>query len=388
MDAQVGNKFRFGEKIGGGSSGKIYKGTDIQTNEEVAIKLEDRTTDHPKIQRESKLYEILVGGTGIPHVRWFGVESDYNVLVMDLLGPSLEDLVNQCGGKLSLKSVLMLAHQMIKRLEYVHRKSLLHRNIKPKNFLMGMGRHANKVYIIGFSHGKKFIDTNTHQHISYRENKSLKRTGRYASKNAHHGREQGRRDDLESLGYVLMYLLRGSLPWEDLKGGTKRQKYEKISEKLSMSIEALCYGYPIEFASYFHYCCSLRFDDEPDYAYLRKIFRSLFNREGFQYDYIFDWTTPKYQQCQCSKELAHVIYRSLIHVRPSSSRGEQSEKKSMIISLVGHVSLIHVRPSSSRVHGSYSRCSISFISTSVRCLSPLNPTDLSCLRASSPRKRV
>ncbi|CAA7408756.1 unnamed protein product [Spirodela intermedia] len=303
MDTQVGNKFRLGKKIGGGSSGKIYKGTDIQTNEEVAIKLEDRRTDHPQIQRELKLYKILLGGTGIPHVRWYDVERDYNVLVMDLLGPSLEDLVNQCGGKLSLKSVLMLADQMIKRIEYVHCKSLLHRNIKPKNFLMGMGRHANKVYIIGFGHGKKFIDTNTHQHISHRENKSLKRTGRYA----HCGREQGRRDDLESLGYVLMYLLRGSLTWEDLKGGTERQKYEKISEKkVSMPIEALCHGYPIEFASYFYYCRSLCFDDKPNYAYLREIFHGLFKRERFQFDYVFDWTTPKYQQSQRSKEPAHV----------------------------------------------------------------------------------
>ncbi|CAA6674655.1 unnamed protein product [Spirodela intermedia] len=284
MDTQVGNKFRLGKKIGGGSSGKIYKGTDIQTNEEVAIKLEDRRTDHPQIQRELKLYKILLGGTGIPHVRWYDVERDYNVLVMDLLGPSLEDLVNQCGGKLSLKSVLMLADQMIKRIEYVHCKSLLHRNIKPKNFLMGMGRHANKVYIIGFGHGKKFIDTNTHQHISHRENKSLKRTGRYA----HCGREQGRRDDLESLAI---------LTWEDLKGALKRQKYEKIT---------MCRGYPTEFASYFYYCRSLHFDDEPDYAYLRKYFVVSFKCERFQFDYVFDWTTPKYQQCQCSKELACV----------------------------------------------------------------------------------
>ncbi|CAA6671661.1 unnamed protein product [Spirodela intermedia] len=206
-------------------------------------------TDHPKIQRESKLYKIL----------WFGVESDYNVLVMDLLGPSLEDSCHQ--------------------LEYVHRKSLSHRNIKPKNFSW------------------KFIDTNTHQHISYRENKSLKRTGRYASKNAHHGREQGRRDDLESLGYVLMYLLRGSLPWEDLKGGTKDKNMKK---------SAMCRGYLIEFTSYFHYYHSIHFDDKPDYAYLREIFCGLFKCKRFQFDYVFDWTTLKYRQCKYSKELACV----------------------------------------------------------------------------------
>ncbi|KAJ6923233.1 hypothetical protein NC652_016776 [Populus alba x Populus x berolinensis] len=140
-----------------------------------------------------------------------------------------------------------------------------------------------------------------HVHIvhTYLENKNLTGTARYASMNTHLGIEQSRRDDLESLGYVLMYFLRGSLPWQGLKAGTKKQKYEKISEKkVSTSIEALSRGYPTEFASYFHYCRSLRFDDKPDYAYLKRIFRDLFIREGFQFDYVFDWTILKYQQSQ------------------------------------------------------------------------------------------
>ncbi|KAJ6923232.1 hypothetical protein NC652_016776 [Populus alba x Populus x berolinensis] len=194
MEPRVGNKFRLGRKIGSGSFGEIYLGTNIQTNEEVAIKL---------------------------------------------------------------------------------------------------------VYIIDFGLAKKYRDSSTHQHIPYRENKNLTGTARYASMNTHLGIEQSRRDDLESLGYVLMYFLRGSLPWQGLKAGTKKQKYEKISEKkVSTSIEALSRGYPTEFASYFHYCRSLRFDDKPDYAYLKRIFRDLFIREGFQFDYVFDWTILKYQQSQ------------------------------------------------------------------------------------------
>lgn len=301
MEPRVGNKFRLGRKIGSGSFGEIYLGTNIQTNEEVAIKLENVKTKHPQLLYESKLYRILQGGTGIPNVRWFGVEGDYNVLVMDLLGPSLEDLFNFCSRKFSLKTVLMLADQMINRVEFVHTKSFLHRDIKPDNFLMGLGRRANQVYIIDFGLAKKYRDSATHQHIAYRENKSLTGTARYASMNTHLGIEQSRRDDLESLGYVLMYFLRGSLPWQGLKAGTKKQKYEKISEKkVSTSIEALCRGYPTEFASYFHYCRSLRFDDKPDYAYLKRIFRDLFIREGFQFDYVFDWTILKYQQSQIS----------------------------------------------------------------------------------------
>ncbi|XP_058723246.1 casein kinase 1-like protein 1 [Vicia villosa] len=299
MERRVGNKYRLVRKIGSGSFGEIYLGTNIQTNEDVGVKLENVRTKNPQLLYESKLYRILQGEPGIPNIKWFGVDGDYNVLVMDLLGPSLEEMFNFCNRKLSLKTVLMLAEQMIKRVEFVHSKSFLHRDIKPDNFLMGLGKRENQVYCIDFGLAKKYRDSTTHRHIPYRENKNLTGTARYASMNTHLGIEQSRRDDLESIGYVLMYFLRGSLPWQGLQARTKREKYEKISEKkVSTSIEALCQGYPTEFASYFHYCRSLRFDDRPDYAYLKRIFRDLFIREGFQSDYVFDWTILKYQQSQ------------------------------------------------------------------------------------------
>uniref|UniRef100_A0A453P482 Non-specific serine/threonine protein kinase n=2 Tax=Aegilops tauschii subsp. strangulata TaxID=200361 RepID=A0A453P482_AEGTS len=124
--------------------------------------------------------------------------------------------------------------------------------------------------------------------------KNLTGTARYASVNTHLGVEQSRRDDLESLGYVLMYFIRGSLPWQGLKAGTKKQKYDKISEKKMLTpVEVLCKSYPSEFVSYFHYCRSLRFEDKPDYSYLKKLFRDLFIREGYQSDHIFDWTVSR-----------------------------------------------------------------------------------------------
>ncbi|GBG71454.1 hypothetical protein CBR_g8872 [Chara braunii] len=280
-------------KIGSGSFGEIYLGTNIQTNEDVGMKLESVRTRHPQLMYEAKLYKILQGGTGIPCIRWFGVEGDYNVLVLDLLGPSLEDLFNYCSRKFSLKTVLMLAEQLLTRVEYVHTKCFIHRDIKPDNFLMGLGKKSNTVFLIDFGLAKKYRDLLGGIHIPYRENKNLTGTARYASINTHLGIEQSRRDDLESLGYVLMYFLRGSLPWQGLKAGTKKQKYDKISDKkMSTPINVLCKNFPSEFESYFRHCRSLKFDEKPDYTYLRQLFRALFIREGFQFDYAFDWVAP------------------------------------------------------------------------------------------------
>jgi casein kinase 1/casein kinase I family protein HRR25 len=230
---------------------------------------------------------------GIPGVRWYGVEGDYNVMVIDLLGKSLEDLFNDTGRRFGLKTVLMLADMLLCRLEICHTKCYIHRDIKPDNFLMGRGSRGHMVYIIDFGLAKVFRDPRTHRHIPYREGKNLTGTARYASINTHMGIEQSRRDDLESLGYVMMYFLRGSLPWQGLKAYTKKQKYEKILErKISTSTEMLCKGFPAEFRSYFEHVRSLRFDDRPDYDYMKRLFRELFFRKGYSYDNVYDWDVP------------------------------------------------------------------------------------------------
>ncbi|KAJ2955440.1 hypothetical protein NQZ79_g8553 [Umbelopsis isabellina] len=190
----------------------------------------------------------------------------------------------------------MLADQMIERLEFVHSNHFIHRDIKPDNFLMNTGKKGYQVNILDFGLAKKYRDPKSGLHIPYRENKSLTGTARYASINTHAGCEQSRRDDLISLGYVLLYLYRGSLPWQGLKATTKSQKYDRIMEKkITTPIKVLCQGLPSEFSAYMTYVMALRFDDKPDYKYLRKLFRDLFARERYVWDYVFDWTVAKSQ---------------------------------------------------------------------------------------------
>lgn len=293
----MGKKYRIGRKIGSGSFGDIYLGTNIISGEEVAIKLENTKAKHPQLEYEAKVYKALSGGVGIPFVRWYGTECDYNAMVIDLLGPSLEDLFNYCNRRFTYKTVLLLADQLLCRIEYIHARCFIHRDIKPDNFLMGIGRRGSQVNVIDFGLAKKYRDPRTHLHIAYRENKNLTGTARYALVNTHLGIEQLRRDDLELLGYVLIYFCRGLLPWQGLKAATKRQKYDRIMEKkMTTPNNVLTKGLPNEFLEYMDYIKTLRFDDKPDYPYLRKLFRDLFKRENYRYDYVFDWTLYKFQQ--------------------------------------------------------------------------------------------
>jgi casein kinase 1 len=289
-ESKVGGKYILGRKLGSGSFGEIYLAVHEQTGREFAVKMESSRCKHPQLLYEAKLLRHLQGATGIANVYYADIEGDFNVMVMDLLGPSLEDLFNYCNRKLSLKTVLNLADQMLDRVEYLHSKNFIHRDIKPDNFLVGSGKRNRTLYMIDFGLAKRYRDPRTHQHIPYKENKNLTGTARYASVNAHLGLEQSRRDDLESIGYVLLYLLIGSLPWQGLKANTKHEKYQRIMDKkMSTSIETLAKDQPIEFAKYFSYVKALKFDDRPDYQYLRQLFQDLYSREGFETNSAFDW---------------------------------------------------------------------------------------------------
>jgi len=312
MELKINKTFKLVRKIGSGAFGEIFLGVNLKTNEEVAIKLEHTNTKHPQLFYEAKLYQYLLHDNsvldkGIPNVYYSSTEGDYNVLVMDLLGPSLEDLFNTCNRKFSLKTVLMLADQMIQRIEFVHSRHFLHRDIKPDNFLIGGSKKSNKVYLIDFGLAKRYIGKDG-KHIPYKENKNLTGTARYASINTHLGIEQSRRDDLEGLCYVLLYFLRGSLPWQNMKANNKKDKYERIMEKkLSTPVEYLCKGFPNEFVTFLSYCRNLRFEDRPDYAYLRNLLKELFVKSGYELDYQFDWVVLGKEKSQAGSNSTAIV---------------------------------------------------------------------------------
>lgn len=285
----VGNKYYLKERLGSGSFGTIYKGYTIDSNAPVAVKVEKYTPDNSTLYHEARVLSELIDGFGFPHLLFFTREDQFSYMVMTYLGQNLEKLLKYCGMKFSLKTVLMLADQMFTRIEYLHEKGILHRDIKPENFVMGTGKQSRNLHLIDFGLAKYWRDQSG-RHNAWKEGKGLVGTARYASINAHKGFEQGRRDDLESIGYILLYFLKGKLPWQNMKCTDKEDKYAKIAEvKAATSISDLCKDTPSFFSTYMNYVKNLGFSAAPDYKYLKKILRTCFLDNRFDFDYHYDW---------------------------------------------------------------------------------------------------
>jgi serine/threonine protein kinase len=250
----ISNKYEVLEKIGEGCFGQIYKGRNIRTGENVAIKVEPIANQTKLLKNETKIYQYLAQGQGIPRVKWFGVDEKNNYMVVTLLGDSLSDVVKK-KGTFSLEDVLKIGKQILERLQYVHNMGLIHRDIKPDNFLMGKD---NVIFLIDFGLCKKYLKDDVHT-----ENKKLSKllgTPAFVSVNIHNLNQPSRRDDLESMVYTMVYLYCGSLPWfgmEDLD----EIKSEKINLMKDVDI-------PRHFIDMLRYIRLMKFEEKPNYEYL------------------------------------------------------------------------------------------------------------------------
>ncbi len=287
MSLVVEGKYKITSKVGEGSFGKIFKGINVNSDEEVAVKIE-KSSDSSLLKTEAKIYKLLENITGVPKLRSYGCEGNFNYMVIDLLGSSLEELRVSCGGKLSLKSVLAIGIQLLKRIESIHEEGIIHRDIKPDNFLIKPD--TNMVYIIDFGLARRYI-TKKEQHITLTQGRKLTGTARYASVNVHLGLTPSRRDDLESIAYVMLYLLNGKLPWQAIKCSDKEKRYEKIgNEKLNSVPWTHFETSPGEFILFLKYCRGLDFDEDPDYNYLRNLLGNLYKHHGFPTDNLYEWS--------------------------------------------------------------------------------------------------
>ena len=282
-------KYRTVKKLGEGSFGKVYKAE--YKGEYYAAKFEERNKGQNLLQNEANIMSYLKGPY-IPAIQSYGYSGEYNVLVMQLLGKSLEELINKLK-KFSVKTSSLLIYQMINIMKFIHDRHIIHRDIKPDNFLMGLNKKNADLYLLDFGLSKKYRSSRTLVEYPYIKKKKLTGTARYASIHALEEMEQSRRDDMESIGYVIMYFLRGNLPWQGLKIKSKEDKYKKIlDKKKETSSKDLCINFPDEFREFVEYTRNLDYEEEPAYEkYKNKFYNLICNKRGESFDYVYDWTT-------------------------------------------------------------------------------------------------
>jgi len=283
------NKYTLLNKIGEGSFGEVFETKD-NDNKKYASKVEDKS-GKLRLKAEFNIYKKLLNKInipiGLPKVYTYIETTNYNILVMDLLGISLESKFNESNRQFTMSTIYAIAIDMLEIIKFVHSKGFLHRDIKPNNFLFSNTLPHNKLYIMDFGLSKQYVQNNAHIDIKFDRN--LIGTARYASLNIHWGIEPSRRDDLESIGYILIYLFRGRLPWQGLKGDKKKTQIEKIGDKkLMIGLDNLCEGMHRCFYLYLDYCKKLKFEAKPDYEYLINLFKSSAEEHSIKIEYIFE----------------------------------------------------------------------------------------------------
>ena len=302
------------DKIGSGSFGEVLYGINKNSHKEVAVKILNPDTSQDNIRREITFTELLHGVQGFPSLYYTGVHEKKNIIVESLLGPSLDKLFKFCGRIFPLKTVCLIGLEMVKRLEAMHDKGIIHRDLKPNNLTWGNFNSSykniltnninnnndkldiNTIYLIDFGLSCSFWENKiTQKHYKYATGLNFVGTLRYASLNSHNGIKQSRRDDLESMIYILIYFLKGKLPWQDIRAKNKEERYKIIQQKKSkISVDSLCQDLPGEFADLLKYVKMMKFDARPVYYKFYFNFQNIINKLNSEliqernYNYIWE----------------------------------------------------------------------------------------------------
>ena len=282
-------KYRPIKKIGSGAFSEVYSGINIYTKEKVAIKIEKRNQKYKYLDTECYfLYSLK--GLGIPKVLSFGHNKEYDILIMPLLGKTLQEIYISKKGNFEIKDICLMAIQIIERIHWIHSNKIIHRDIKPDNFMIGI-KDPNIIYLIDFGLCKKYRSSQTGRHIKFGDVRKFTGNIRYGSVNSLKLKEQSRRDDLESIGYMLIYFMKGRLPWMGSKVSNKKENYFKVAKfKNSIEPEKLCENLPTEFVDYMKYVKNLKFEENPDYHYLINLFEKILKKRGIEEEYCyFSW---------------------------------------------------------------------------------------------------
>ena len=284
------NKYKLIRKLGQGSFGSIYQAQSKCSNKYYAVKLEEMRQNQFVLEEES-IFISYLNCPRIPKLKTFGYSGSLIILVMELLGDSLDKIFDKLPSrKMSIRCVCNIAYQLLMIFEIIHNCNIIHRDIKPANVAIGFEGKSKFIYLLDFGLSKKYRSSKTKKHFPFVQGNKLIGNARYSSINALDGGTQSRRDDLESLGYLLLYLLLGRLPWQGHISHSKEDKYYKIREiKKNTTPEELCQGLPPQIQEYVEYTRNLEYETDPDYKYLKNLFLTILKHYNWEFDYYYDW---------------------------------------------------------------------------------------------------